>query len=197
MCKFMKLIFPALMAIFILAVPLEAQKKAKDARAQAAFDAGEYHKAIDLYKDAYSKVDREQKTAIFFKVGECYRIIGDARSATLWYTKAIREDYQDPVIYLRYGQMLLVNEKYSEAEEEFKKIGLSPTYGLLLMLLDEWKELTPSQLSNYLDIKPSTTTRFLDKLQKIGLFDLCTIRFKDSIVIALASSIPSNFEIIE
>ena len=55
------------------------------------------------------------------------------------------------------------------AEEEFKKIGLSPTYGLLLMLLDEWKELTPSQLSNYLDIKPSTTTRFLDKLQKLKL----------------------------
>ena len=121
MHKLMKSIFPALMAIFILAVPLEAQKKAKDARAQAAFDAGEYYTAIDLYKDAYSKVDREQKTAIFFKVGECYRIIGDARSATLWYTKAIREDYQDPVIYLRYGQMLLVNEKYSEAEEEFKK----------------------------------------------------------------------------
>ena len=118
MHKFMKSIFPALMAIFILAVPLEAQKKAKDARAQAAFDAGEYYKAIDLYKDAYNKVDREQKTAIFFKVGECYRIIGDARSASLWYTKAIREDYQDPVIYLRYGQMLLVNEKYPEAEKD-------------------------------------------------------------------------------
>ena len=66
-------------------------------------------------------MDREQKTEIFFKVGECYRIIGDARSADLWYTKAIREDYQDPVIFLRHGQMLLVNEKYDEAEEEFKK----------------------------------------------------------------------------
>ncbi len=80
-------------------------------RAQAAFEAGEYYTAIDLYKDAYGKVDKEQKTAIFFKVGECYRIIGDARSAILWYTKAIREDYQDPIIFLRYGQVLLVNEK--------------------------------------------------------------------------------------
>ncbi len=32
-----------------------------------------------------------------------------------------REDYQDPIIFLRYGQMLLVNEEYDEAEEEFKK----------------------------------------------------------------------------
>ena len=121
MQKFMKSIFPALLAIFILIAPAEAQKKAKDARAQAAFDAGEYYEAIDLYKDAYNKVDREQKTAIFFKVGECYRIIGDAKAASLWYSKALREDYQDPVIFLRQGQMLLVNEKYTEAEDEFKK----------------------------------------------------------------------------
>ncbi len=121
MQKFMKSIFPALLAIFILIAPAEAQKKAKDARAQAAFDAGEYYEAIDLYKDAYNKVDREQKTAIFFKVGECYRIIGDAKAASLWYSKALREDYQDPIIFLRHGQMLLVNEKYTEAEDEFKK----------------------------------------------------------------------------
>ncbi|MDX2432863.1 MAG: OmpA family protein [Bacteroides sp.] len=121
MQKFMRSIFLALMAIFILTLPLEAQKKAKDSRAQAAFDAGEYSTAIDLYKDAYSKVPKDQKTAIFFKVGECYRIIGDSKSAALWYNKAIREDYQDPIIYLRHGQTQLVNEKYEEAEEDFKK----------------------------------------------------------------------------
>jgi peptidoglycan-associated lipoprotein len=114
-------IIPALMAIFILTVPAEAQKKPKDSRAQAAFDAGEYYTAIDLYKDAYNKVDKDQKIAIFFKVGECYRITGDARSASLWYSKAIREDYQDPILFLRYGQVLLVNEEYAEAEVEFKK----------------------------------------------------------------------------
>jgi peptidoglycan-associated lipoprotein len=116
-----KPIILALVAFIILTLPAEAQKKQKDARAQAAFDAGEYFEAIDLYKDAYNKVDKEQKTAIFFKVGECYRILGDARSAILWYKKAVREEYQDPLIFLRYGQMLLINEKYDEAAEEFKK----------------------------------------------------------------------------
>jgi peptidoglycan-associated lipoprotein len=116
-----RLMFLALLATFIFSSPVDAQKKKKDARAQAAFDAGEYYEAIDLYKDAYNKVDKDQKTGIFFKIGECYRILGDARSAVLWYRKAVREDYQDPMIFLRYGQMLLVNEKYDEAAEEFKK----------------------------------------------------------------------------
>ncbi|MCK5066469.1 MAG: PD40 domain-containing protein, partial [Bacteroidales bacterium] len=38
-----------------------------------------------------------------------------------WYKKAVREDYQDPIIFLRYGQMMLINEKYEEAEEQYKK----------------------------------------------------------------------------
>lgn len=52
------------------------------------------------------------------------------------------------------------------ADDIFRSTGLPPSYGLLLLLLDEWKELSPSKISETLDIKPSTTTRFLDKLQK-------------------------------
>lgn len=52
------------------------------------------------------------------------------------------------------------------ADKEFKSIGLPPNYGILLMLLNQWKELTPGDISTSLDITPSTTTRFLDKLQK-------------------------------
>jgi len=114
-------IIPLVFLTAILALPSEAQKKPKDWKAEAAFNAGEYFEAIDLYKDAYNRVDRDKKTAIFFKIGECYRILGDSRSAVLWYRKAVREDYQDPILFLRYGQMLLVTEEYEEAAEEFKK----------------------------------------------------------------------------
>ncbi len=54
------------------------------------------------------------------------------------------------------------------ADDAFKSTGMSPTYGLLMMLLDAWKELTPSDISSSLDISPSTTTRFLDKLDRLG-----------------------------
>ncbi len=121
MHKFMRLISLAIVAVLVLSLPVDAQKKQKDSRAQAAFEAGEYFEAIDLYKNAYNKVDKGQKTAIFYKIGECYRILGDSRSSIIWYRKAVREDYQDPILFLRYGQMLLVNENYEEAAEQFNK----------------------------------------------------------------------------
>lgn len=110
----------AILAAMLISVPAEGQKKQKDSRAQAAFEAGEYYEAIDLFKNAYNKVkEKDQKTEILFRIGECYRILGEARSAELWYKKAVREDYQDPIIYLRYGQMMLINENYEEAVEQF------------------------------------------------------------------------------
>jgi peptidoglycan-associated lipoprotein len=122
MNRFIRIFSLVIMAALLASNPAEGQKKQKDSKAQAAFDAGEYFEAIDLYKNAVSKVnDNTQKTAILFKIGECYRILGDARSAVLWYKKAVREDYQDPIIFLRYGQMMLINEKYTDAEEQFNK----------------------------------------------------------------------------
>jgi len=120
MNKILQYISLAMMISVLFSSSVEGQKKQKDARAQAAFEAGEYFEAIDLYKNAYNKVnDKAQKTAVLFRIGECYRILGNARSAELWYKKALREDYQDPIIFLRYGQMMLINEKYEEAEEQF------------------------------------------------------------------------------
>ena len=108
--------------MFLMVIPADGQRKPRDARAQAAFEAGEYYQAIDLYKNAYNKVnDRDKKTAILFRIGECYRILGEARSAQLWYRKALREEYQDPVIFLRYAQVLMINEEYADAAEEFER----------------------------------------------------------------------------
>jgi peptidoglycan-associated lipoprotein len=122
MNPFLRILSLVMMAMLLVINPVEGQKKQKDSRAQAAFAAGEYFQAIDMFKNAVNKVnDKTQETAILFKIGECYRIIGDARSAELWYKKAIREDYQDPIIFLRYGQMMLINEKYDEAVEQFKQ----------------------------------------------------------------------------
>ncbi|MEZ5069705.1 MAG: OmpA family protein [Bacteroidales bacterium] len=107
--------------LLLISLPGAAQKKQKDTRADGAFEAGEYYEAIDLYKNAYNKVnDRDQKTAILFRIGECYRILGDTKSAEMWYKKAVRDEYQNPLIHLRFGQMLLIGEAYDEALEQFE-----------------------------------------------------------------------------
>ncbi len=39
----------------------------------------------------------------------------------MWYKKAIGLDFQDPVVFLYYAQMLMMNENYEEAAEQFKR----------------------------------------------------------------------------
>ena len=83
---------------------VNAQKKEKDFRANAAFSAGEYFEAIDLYKTAYNKIkDKGRKTEIVYKIAECYRILREPRKAELWYKKAIAANFQDPLIFFRYA----------------------------------------------------------------------------------------------
>ena len=54
------------------------------------------------------------------------------------------------------------------AEEEFVKTGLSPSYALALMLIINEKGLSQKEISKKLNIKPSTTSRFMDKLEIKG-----------------------------
>jgi peptidoglycan-associated lipoprotein len=111
-----------LSGLIFLATDMNAQRNDKDARANAAYDAGEYYAAIDLYKKVFNKVnDRAQRAEIYFKIAECYRITGNSRSAGLYYKKAQQMDYQDPEVFLRYGQILLVNEDYEDALEQFTR----------------------------------------------------------------------------
>ena len=57
------------------------------------------------------------------------------------------------------------------AEEEFHKTGLSPSHALTLMNIDFQPGLTQKELSEIMNIKPSTTTRFIDKLETRGLVE--------------------------
>lgn len=113
-----------LIVIFVFAIldNSSAQKRDKDFKANAAFAAGEYYKAIDLYKTAYNKIkDKNRKNEIVFLIAECYRIVREPRKAELWYRKAINANFQDPMVYLRYAEMLMMIENYEEASAQFKK----------------------------------------------------------------------------
>ena len=55
------------------------------------------------------------------------------------------------------------------AEEEFKSTGLFPSQALALMIINKKLGISQNDLSNELDIKPSTTSRFIDKLEHKNL----------------------------
>lgn len=57
------------------------------------------------------------------------------------------------------------------AEEEFLKTGLSPSHALTLMIIINQPGLPQKEISKDMNIKPSTTTRFIDKLEARGLVE--------------------------
>lgn len=55
------------------------------------------------------------------------------------------------------------------AEEAFAKINLSPAYVYLLVVVNQYPGITQKTLCEKLSIAPSTSTRFIDKLEKQNL----------------------------
>ncbi len=113
-----------LVIILLLAFAPEAPaQKRKSERAYAAFEAGEYYDAIDLFKDAYSRTNRSDQAArtdLVFMIAECYRITNDPRNAETWYRLAVRSTYSRPEALFKYAATLKKNGKYQQAITEFR-----------------------------------------------------------------------------
>ncbi len=90
-------------------------------RANALYEAGGYFDAIDLYRRDLDKVPREEMGFYLTRIGDCYRLIGNARQAEIWYSKAIQRDPPDPKVFFFYAEMLKMGEKYDEALEQYQK----------------------------------------------------------------------------
>jgi peptidoglycan-associated lipoprotein len=89
----------------------------------------QYNKAAELYKKAYqSTKSRALKSEIIFKQAECYRFSGNIKRAESYYKRAVKAKYPDVIVYLRYADVLRMNEKYEEAKVQYKKyVQLNPT----------------------------------------------------------------------
>ena len=55
------------------------------------------------------------------------------------------------------------------AEKEFKHLKLSPAHASLMLLVYDTPGISPKELSSYLNLTPSTITRFVDALEKKGI----------------------------
>lgn len=55
------------------------------------------------------------------------------------------------------------------AEEEFAIIGLSPTYGFLMLIVNEKPGISAKDIAQELSVTQSTVTRFIDKLEARNL----------------------------
>jgi peptidoglycan-associated lipoprotein len=107
-----------------------AQKKSrKMKKADYAFSLEEYSKAAELYKKAYKKTkNRAVKAEIIFKQAECYRMSGNIKRAQSYYKRAIKAKYPDVVVYLRYADVLRMQDDLAGAKVQYTKyVQLNPT----------------------------------------------------------------------
>jgi len=112
--------------VILLACPEFVQAQRRYNRrinaAEEAFNNYQFNNALNRYKKAYSRTrDRDNRNYIIFKMGECYRFMNDARRAEVNYRRVIRNNFdkKEPIVWLRYGDMLRINEKYDLAEEAY------------------------------------------------------------------------------
>lgn len=118
--KLHKLILSFILVSFITLSVFAQKDITRDA--DAAFSAGEFFKAKDLYKSAYVKVkEKAKKAEIVFKIAQCYKSMGESKQSEVWFKKAVRVNYPDPVALLYFADALKTNEKYDEAVIEYKK----------------------------------------------------------------------------
>ena len=90
--------------------------------ADAAYKAGYYFNAIELYKKAYTVEKKaSEKAALIFKVGECYRTLGDPQQSEVWYDKANKAQYPDPITYFYLAEAQKEQGKYAEAIVAYNK----------------------------------------------------------------------------
>lgn len=91
-------------------------------KAYAVFNAGEYAIAEALLKEAYERVNTdEEKNRIVFMIAECYRRTNQPKKAELWYSKAIKRGFKDPLAILYYADAMKMNEKYVDALEQYQE----------------------------------------------------------------------------
>ncbi|MDD2197136.1 MAG: OmpA family protein [Bacteroidales bacterium] len=118
----MRLIARVIFAVIFVSICIDGvSQTARLKRANAYYEAGGYFEAVELYRRDLDKVPKEEMGVYLQRIAECYRLMGDARQAEIWYSKAIMRDASDPKVFFYYAEMLKMGEKYDEAIEQYQK----------------------------------------------------------------------------
>lgn len=88
-------------------------------KADASFEARQYFKALEMYKQVYGSLPKDKKPSVLYKSGISCQEINDYKGAETYYQKAIAANFDDPAVYLRLAEVLKVQQKYPEAIVEY------------------------------------------------------------------------------
>jgi len=121
--KLMKTKYILIVSVILAGVTLSScGVKARIKKADKKYEIGEYYEAGNIYQSVYRQVkpkDKQTRAYVAFRQGECYRHINNTKAATA-YRNAIRNRYQDSIVYLRQAQVLHYQGKYADAAKGYE-----------------------------------------------------------------------------
>jgi len=142
---FYRIISLCLLLLFLQSCGVSSRIKKADSR----FELGEYYAAGDLYKSSYGRIpykDKSLRGYVAFRQGECYRLINNQRAEQA-YLNAIRNNFADSTVFLRYAQVLHRNGKYGEALRNYQLYLQKDSSSIIakngiraIQMLEEWQK---------------------------------------------------------
>ena len=118
----LKNLFSILIMLIVASFLQGCGSTARLKKADKRFESGAYFSAAEAYKRAYSGIsskDKALRARVSFNMGECYRVLNYS-IAEQNYVNAIRFNYPDSIVFLRYAQVLHRNGNYKEAEKNYQ-----------------------------------------------------------------------------
>jgi peptidoglycan-associated lipoprotein len=101
--------------LMLIAITVSAQEK-RLKKADEIFEAGEYWRAIQEYNSVMKKVEnKSQKNEIYFKIGECYFMIGDYKKARTNFKKTAKVDDFEVPSKIRLAEIEIQEGTFEEA----------------------------------------------------------------------------------
>ncbi|MBK7944477.1 MAG: tetratricopeptide repeat protein [Flavobacteriales bacterium] len=115
-------ILACLAALLLISTSALAQGGRLAEEADDAYNKGFYFNAIELYKKAYTVEKKAAvKAELIFKVAESYRMIGDVQQAQVWYEKANKAQFTDPIAHFWIAEMQRQQGKYADAIASYNR----------------------------------------------------------------------------
>ena len=114
---------PSIIAFSLLIFLSSCSVTARIKRADRKYAIGEYYEAAEMYRQLWRNIpsqDKQLKAQVAFNQAECYRNINSDRAINA-YKNAIRNRFQDSIVYLHYAQALHYHGKYSEAIKQYEE----------------------------------------------------------------------------
>lgn len=87
----------------------------------AFFKNKDYYTSTKLYNKALKKATPDQTKYIYYQIGECYRLGNNYEDAKKTYETALNSGYDQPIINLHLGEVLLLSGDYTSAKTYLEK----------------------------------------------------------------------------